>query len=76
MLCTVQSESERDRDVLCAVQRLRETEMCAMQSESESERERDMCVVQGETKRDKDACCVLYRVRLRGTEMCVVCSAA
>ena len=61
MLCAVQSETERDRDV-CCVQftfRLRESEMY-------------FCAVQSESERDRDVCCVQCRVRLRETEMCVV----
>ena len=34
-----------------------------------------LCAVQSETERDRDVCCVQCRVRLRETEMCVVCSA-
>ena len=34
-----------------------------------------LCVVQSETERDRDVCCVQCRVRLRETEMCVVCNA-
>jgi len=51
--------------------------LCVVQSETE--RDRDMCcvlcAVQSETERDRDVCCVLCRVRLRETEMCIVCSA-
>ena len=63
MLCAVQSETERDRDVRCVLCRVRQ-------------RDRDvLCAAQSETERDRDVCCVQFRVRLRETEMCVVCSA-
>ena len=34
-----------------------------------------LCAVQSETERDRVVCCVLCRVRLRETELCVVCCA-
>jgi len=34
-----------------------------------------LCAVQSVSERDRDVCCVQCRVRLRETEMCVVCSA-
>ena len=34
-----------------------------------------LCAMQGETERDRDVCCVQCTVKLRETEMCVVCSA-
>jgi len=48
--------------------------LCAVQSETERQRF-VLCAVQSETERDRDVCCVKCRVRLRETEMCVVCSA-
>ena len=33
------------------------------------------CAVQSETERDRGVCFVQYRVRLRETDLCVVCSA-
>ena len=64
VLCVVQSETERDRDVCCVLCRVRLIE-----------NEIVLCVVQSETERDRDVCCVLCKVRLRETEMCAVCSA-
>ena len=34
-----------------------------------------LCDEQSETERHREVCCVQCRVRLRETEMCVVCSA-
>ena len=63
MLCAVQGETERDRDVCCVQCRVRQRDRCVL------------CAVQSETERDKDVCCEQCRVRLRETEMCVMCSA-
>jgi len=64
VLCAVQDETGRQRCVMCDVQ-------------SEIERDRDVCcvAVQDETERDRELCCMQCRVRLRETDMCVVCSA-
>ena len=49
--------------------------LCAVQRETEIRQRYVLCAVQSETERDRDVCFVLCRVRLRETEMCVVCSA-
>ena len=59
MLCAVQSEN-----AACV--------LCVVQSETAAY---VLCAVQSETERDRDVCCVQCRVRLRETEMCVLCSA-
>jgi len=65
VLCAVQEETERDRDVCCVQcrMRLRETERekCDVCS-AEWDRERQRCVlcaVQSETERDRYVGCVL-----------------